>query len=175
VIRYVNTIKGIPDNPAVFYRDLASKKNPVDLIPIRMSGKSVMGSRIRLLKRILKTGCFDGRLIIISGENIITWAKGRGIKISHENHGNITGKLRQSIKNQTGALNLNRSVEIQMGVDTNHPSPVGFEHTDGTLSRPEAFSVTARHRRRRAQEKMFMVDTSPAFLIKDDVVLPEGR
>ena len=60
-----------------------------------------------------------------------------------------------------------------MRIDTYHLSTGAFEQTDGALSRPDAFPITARHRWGWAQKKMFIVDAAPIFMIKDNVVLPE--
>ena len=79
----------------------------------------------------------------------------------------------QSVKDQTGALDLDRNVKIQMCIDAYHLSAGSFEHTDGALSRPDAFPISARHRWGWAQKKVFIVDAVPVFLIKDNVVLPE--
>ncbi len=145
------------------------------MISVCISGKFVMGSRKGLFKSVFKIARIFRRCIIMSRENIITWTKGRGIKISHENNGGILGKTRQPVKDQIGAFNLNRNVKVQMRINTYHLSVVCFEHTDGALSGPDAFPITAWYQGGWAQKKMFMVDAVPVFLIKDNVVLPERR
>ena len=79
------------------------------------------------------------------------------------------------MENQFGASGLDRNVEVQVCIDTDKLAAGIFEHADGALSRPEAFPVTAWHRRCWAQEKMFTIRTGPGVFIKDNIVLPEIR
>ena len=108
--------------------------------------ESVVGSRKRFFKCVFQIERFNLWFLILSGENVITGAKRRGVKVSHENDRDVVGEMGQPLENQFGASGLDRDAKVQVCVDTNKPAAGIFEHADGALSRPEAFPKTARHR-----------------------------
>jgi hypothetical protein len=53
-----------------------------------------MGSRKRFFKCVFQIAFFVLWFLILSGENVITGAKWRGVKVSNENYRDVVGEMR---------------------------------------------------------------------------------
>ncbi len=94
MIGHVSTVKCILNHRVVFYPNVALIKDPVDMISVCNPCESVVGSRKRFFKCVFQIAFFVLWFLIMSGENVITGAKWRGVKVSNENYRDVVGEMR---------------------------------------------------------------------------------
>ena len=157
MIRRINTLDDIPDDHIFLFGDQAAIKNPVDMVAVYISCKSMMSTWKGLLKDVFENLIFIRCFLIFPGEDGVAGTQWRGIKVSQQDCGNIAGQMCKPLHDQFRAGDLNRDVKVKVGIDADEPATVFFEHADGALSGPETFPEAARNQRCRAQKKVLLV------------------
>ena len=175
MIGEIKIVNRIPEGNAIFYHYFAIVKDPVDVIPLSISGKSMIGAWKRAFKYVGEIRNFSRYLLIVAGKNIIAWAIGNRIKISNKDYRSNRWHVGQSPHNNFSAFDLDGGIKVKMGVDTHQFTVPVFKQTDCTLSWPHTFSEATRHIGCGAEEKIILINTCPGFLIKDNIVLPKRR